>query len=109
LSAQGGNGDGDGGLGDGDNSDDEIGEGPLTALREFYSALSLRDDDRQKLILKRGLTEEIIDQLGFRSSQKSNREILVRLAEKYPMAPLLQCGLYVKDKGAPKPNSQFYG
>ncbi|RYD49620.1 MAG: DUF3854 domain-containing protein, partial [Verrucomicrobiaceae bacterium] len=58
--------------------------------------LSLTNDHRRELRTKRGLPDEWIDALGFRSSLRGNRELLEPLLEKFPINDLLRSGIAVR-------------
>jgi hypothetical protein len=83
------------------------------SIREFFSLLTLNERDEQKLFEKRGLSSSTSEALRFRSSPKSNRDLLLNLAAKYPPPELLNSGLWLpedrKRKKARRPNSQFCG
>ena len=83
------------------------------ALRRFYAQLSLSDADRAMLWTKRGLTAETCAKLGFVSSPQSNKELLLALKNEFPMAVLVDAGLFTDSGreagGEPKPNAQLYG
>lgn len=110
----GGGADGGGGGGGGDDGV-EGGGAPLRsvlALRDFYGQLKLDEEDAKKLWKKRGLTLATCHELGFVSSSKSNREILEKMPERWPMNVLVDAGLWVRhdERGKPpEPNRQYYG
>jgi len=83
------------------------------ALRWFYNRLILNDTDRKSLFEKRGLTDLTIDALGFRSNPNANKNLLEEMKSEFPMAVLVESGLWKTDatnlKDPPKPNPQFYG
>lgn len=90
----------------------------VAALRWFYERLTLTDSDRAKLWRKRGLTDDTIDALGYRSNQKTNRQLLLEMEQHFAPQVLLDCGLWKhasgKDGGEdfskpPAPNAQYYG
>jgi hypothetical protein len=70
------------------------------------------ESDLSKLWKLRGLTEPTCRAMGYRSNQKSNKELLLALEKEFPPAMLLDSGLWSqRDKPAdqPKPNPQFCG
>lgn len=86
----------------------------LDVVRAFYDGLHLSEQDEERLWMKRGLTSRTSDLLGFRSGLRSNKELLVRLRERFEMDVLLESGLWKRGgkeghRAAPKPNAQFYG
>jgi hypothetical protein len=85
----------------------------LLALRWFYDRLNLNDADRKNLFIKRGLHDTTIELLGFRSNPESNKGILLEMANQFPLAVLVESGLWKTDPDKvgepPKPNPQFYG
>ena len=85
----------------------------VLALRWFYERLSLSAADRKSLWEIRALLDATIDFAGFRSNPQSNKELLLEMKEAFPMAVLLDCGLWKTDdkkpSNPPKPNPQFYG
>lgn len=82
----------------------------IAALREFYSSIKLSLEETGRLWQKRGLLPETALAFGLKSNPRSNLEILQSLAQKFPIAALLDAGLWVHRKGeAPKPNPMFYG
>jgi hypothetical protein len=85
----------------------------VLALRWFYERLTLSVADRKALWEKRGLTDATIDLAGFRSNPQSNKELLLEMKEVFPIAVLLDCGLWKTDdkkpSAPPKPNPQFHG
>lgn len=111
------NGNGDGSHGNNGNGNDgnSGSDVPLSlqALRAFYEQLVLTDEDRASLWRKRGLTAETCEAAGLKSSQKSNKEILEKLKDRFPVVALVEAGLYVENhdapKDAPQPSKFFYG
>jgi hypothetical protein len=84
----------------------------LQALRWFYARLHLSDTDRDELWTKRGLTPSTCLALGFKSNPRSNKELLLQMADLFPPAVLVDCGLWSdprKPGDKPAPNPQFYG
>lgn len=90
----------------------------VAALRWFYERLTLLENDRQLLWRKRGLTAETAAALGYRSNSKTNKAILLEMANHFPPMVLLDSGLwkYPSDKAggedsgkSPQPNPQYYG
>jgi hypothetical protein len=83
------------------------------SLREFFSLLTLSERDEAKLFRQRGLSSSTCEALRFRSSPKSNRDLLLNLAANYPPQELLNSGLWLPEdrkRSKPRrPNSQFCG
>jgi hypothetical protein len=81
----------------------------LAVLKAFYDQITLTDEDRQKLYIRRGIVHP--ERLGFRSSQESNRAILEKLADDFDVDDLMKSGLWKTspESKARKPNSQFFG
>lgn len=83
------------------------------ALQRFFDRLTLTDTDRKLLFVKRGLTNETIDALGFRSNPESNKDLLLEMTRHFAPEVLVECGLWKIDPDkageAAKPNPQFYG
>jgi hypothetical protein len=85
---------------------------PVSALRWFYRRLQLSEEDLRLLWVKRGLTALTCMALGYRSNPKANKEILLAMAEHYPVPVLVDCGLWKDGAKATEkayPNPQFYG
>ena len=86
---------------------------PLLALRKFYEGCSLHPEDERLLFEKRGLVPKLCEAIGLKSTRAGAREVLVKLADEFPMEVLLQARLWVG--GGPrrakevKPNPQFCG
>ena len=74
-----------------------------------FAALSLSVEDKQKLLDQRGLVEETCQILGFKSSARANREILVSRSAKYSMKALLEAGLYLQSDKGDHPYPKFFG
>ena len=85
----------------------------LRIIRSFYDRLSLNEADRKSLFEKRGLNDVTIDALGFRSNPDSNKGILLEMSNHFPMAALVESGLWKVDPAKPgeppRPNPQFHG
>ena len=83
------------------------------AMVEFYSQLSLSEADAKMIYEKRGLAAPTCRRLGFVSNPVENKELLLKLLEKYPADELLESGLFLpedkKRKKEFRPNAQFYG
>ena len=85
---------------------------PMLALRWFYTRLHLTDADRDALWKDRGLHAGTVAALGYRSNPKSNKELLLQVAQHFPVPVLVESGLWSeaeKPTAKPKPNPQFYG
>ena len=92
--------------------DDENVSPSMKALRWFYARLHWSDADQTETSHKRGLTRASCEALGYRSNPQSNKELLLQMAEQFPPAVLVDCGLWSDPKkpgNAPAPNAQFYG
>lgn len=83
----------------------------FTALKEFYSKLTLLPEDEQRLFEKRGLTSLTCAALGFRSNSKPNRNLLLGLKNHLSSQELNASGLWLPAEGdkSHRPNSQFCG
>ena len=82
------------------------------ALRAFYEKLTLSPADAAAFWTKRGLTPETCARLGYRSNPKSNRDLLLALANAFPPAVLVESGLWVrgsKPGDSLMPNVQYHG
>jgi len=105
---------GSGGVGGGgvQPEDSEPPSPEVLALRWFYERPTLVESDRLRLWQKRGLHAGTVEALGYKSNLKANKDLLLAMAQEFPPAVLLECGLYSKgDKPGdpPKPNAQFFG
>lgn len=76
----------------------------------LWEKLILTAADRQNLQEVRGFSDEVIDKLGFKSSQAQNRPILEALCEEFPPDQLARAGvLFKSDEGNFYPNRVFCG
>lgn len=82
---------------------------PQNVWHALWKKLPLTIGDRQKLKTDRGLSDETIDALGFRSNNSSNLHHLQTLANEYPMDDLVSEGIYKLDSRGVKPSGQFHG
>lgn len=86
--------------------------GPLGALRWFYARLPWRPEDEARLWRERGLTPQVCRWLGYRSNRQTNLALLQELAKHFPVAVLVESGLWLEANKATEPaypNPQFYG
>ena len=80
------------------------------ALRAFYAQLTLSAADAEKLCAGRGLVGPMLRLAGIASNPRSNRELLLKLADTYPTNALVEAGLWSRDGAAePKPSGRYYG
>jgi hypothetical protein len=80
------------------------------ALDDFWRQLKLSPADQAELWTKRGLPAWECERAGYRTNCHANCDVLLRLAQTYEPAVLLESGLWVQgDDGESKPNSLFYG
>ena len=88
-------------------------EPSLQALRWFYERLTVTPADATKLWVDRGLTAATVEALGFKSNPQSNKELLLEMEQCFPLAVLLDCGLWTTSPtdptAKPHPNAQYYG
>jgi len=71
---------------------------------ELQQQLTLTDEDRESLKVKRGFTDATIDSLGFKSAIASNGDIINSMTDKHGIKPMFECGLIEKNKA---PSWQF--
>jgi hypothetical protein len=79
------------------------------ALCEFYGRLNLTEADELALFERRAISSKVSAALGFKSNSLENRGILQALAQQFPMAVLVEAGLWSRSEKGFKPNKQFYG
>lgn len=75
----------------------------------LWKKLPLTDADRKKIRETRGLNDETIDLFGPRSNNAGNAQALQQLMAEYSMDQLLEEGIYIEDRGRPRPSGQFQG
>lgn len=84
----------------------------LAVLRRFYQQLSFTPEDQNRLWKERGLLPRTCRRFGYRTNLQSNKELLLALADEFPMAHLVDSGLWNAGRGPndpPKPSAQYYG
>ena len=74
----------------------------------LFTRLVLTKRDRKKLH-DRGLSDETIDKLGFKSNNQSNRIHIESLKKEFPMELLLETGIFKNYRVGPAPNVQLLG
>ena len=82
---------------------------PTTPWHDLWLKLPLTVDHRDELKKKRGFTEATIKALGFRSSIKSNRDMVDALGEKWNTDELVELGILKDDKHEIRLNPQLCG
>jgi hypothetical protein len=70
---------------------------------ELHASMKLLQSDREMLRTERGITDEFIDLIGFKSSPKSNRELIENLRTNYTDEWLLNLGILKMPKSAGEP------
>lgn len=67
---------------------------------ELLTHLTLSDRDRNALKERRGFTDATIDSLKFKTSCKSNEDVIKSLLDKHGFAKMYECGLVDKNRNA---------
>lgn len=83
---------------------------PANPWEALHRKLPLNTADTQKLIAKRGFSEETIQRHGIRSNNQACRPLVESLTETYSVTQLIAEGIY-KEEGRqrPGPSGQFCG